>query len=61
MKIKLVGLKRYLFANNIYEQGDIIDVKDIDQIPKVHQRFFEIIEEKKADEVKENKNVNKNK
>jgi len=54
-------LKRYLFANNIYEQGDIIDVKDIDQIPKVHQQFFEIIEEKKTDEVKENKNVNKNK
>lgn len=60
MKLKLTA-KSYVYKGKEYHNGDVIDVKSIEQIPVIFRQFFTIVEDDKvnnvADKVIDNKNT----
>ncbi len=47
MKLKLTA-KSYVYKGKEYHNGDVIDVKSIEQIPFIFRQFFKIVEDNKV-------------
>lgn len=47
MKLKLTA-KSYVYKGKEYHNGDVIDVKSIEQIPIIFRQFFKIVEDNKV-------------
>lgn len=47
MKLKLTA-KSYVYKGKEYHNGDVIDVKSIEQIPVIFRQFFKIVEDNKG-------------
>jgi len=50
MKLKLTA-KSYVYKGKEYHNGDVIDVKSIEQIPIIFRQFFTIVEDNKVNDV----------
>ena len=50
MKLKLTA-KSYVYKGKEYHNGDVIDVKSIEQIPTIFRQFFTIVEDNKVNDV----------
>lgn len=50
MKLKLTA-KSYVYKGKEYHNGDVIDVKSIEQIPTIFRQFFTIVEDDKVNDV----------
>ena len=49
MKLKLTA-KSYVYKDKEYHNGDVIDVKSIEQIPFIFRQFFKIVEDNKIND-----------